>query len=118
MKPEIKQLWVSSLRSGEYKQGKYVLKVNDLFCCLGVLCDLHRKHSDNPKEWRKIIINEKESIHYNSSTTTLPKVVSDWAGLSSFNPIIKELGEIMTLAELNDSGKTFIEIADIIEKYL
>lgn len=46
MKPEVKNLWISALRSGEYQQGVGALRQKadpeqpDRFCCLGVLCDL------------------------------------------------------------------------------
>jgi hypothetical protein len=41
MNPEVKARWVAALRSGEYKQGKGALRLNNKFCCLGVLCDLY-----------------------------------------------------------------------------
>ena len=35
---DIKEKWLTALRSGEYKQGKYYLKNdNNCYCCLGVL---------------------------------------------------------------------------------
>lgn len=40
MSPELKAKWVAALRSGEYKQGREVLRNGDQFCCLGVLCDI------------------------------------------------------------------------------
>ena len=45
MKQEIKEKWVSALRSGEYKQGKEGLRIYNEFCCLGVLCDLYIKET-------------------------------------------------------------------------
>ncbi|NBQ68164.1 MAG: hypothetical protein EBU46_04735, partial [Nitrosomonadaceae bacterium] len=47
MKAEIKQRWLNALRSGKYKQGEGSLRQLDnegkpQYCCLGVLCDLHR----------------------------------------------------------------------------
>ena len=47
MNPTIKAQWLEALRSGEYKQGREYLRQSNkdtvLYCCLGVLCDLHRK---------------------------------------------------------------------------
>lgn len=55
LNPEIKKKWVKALRSGKYNQCDGQLRQGDTFCCLGVLCDLHRKamkKGDN--EWKKI----------------------------------------------------------------
>lgn len=44
MNSDIKKLWIAALLSGEYTQGRKVLRgADDTYCCLGVLCDLHRK---------------------------------------------------------------------------
>lgn len=37
---EHRKLWIKALRSGNYKQGYYHLKVADRYCCLGVACDV------------------------------------------------------------------------------
>lgn len=38
--PELFEKWVDALESGEYAQGKHVLRSNDnKFCCLGVAAD-------------------------------------------------------------------------------
>lgn len=47
MKPYWKRLWLASLRSGNYKQTRGVLRrirsgLPDRFCCLGVLGDLQQ----------------------------------------------------------------------------
>lgn len=34
--------WITALRSGEYKQGKGYLKVDNEYCCLGVYCDVNK----------------------------------------------------------------------------
>jgi len=44
MTPELKAKWLAALRSGNYKQGESFLRWNDTYCCLGVLCDVARKH--------------------------------------------------------------------------
>ena len=44
MDKELKQAWVTALRSGEYKQGYGGFKSNnETYCCLGVLCDVLAK---------------------------------------------------------------------------
>lgn len=40
MDQTVKAQWLEALRSGRYEQGKYDLRRNNEFCCLGVLCDL------------------------------------------------------------------------------
>jgi len=48
MNQEIKKEWLEDLRSGKFKQGRSRLKDSeDVMCCLGVLCDLHRRKTGN-----------------------------------------------------------------------
>ena len=45
MKRTLRDLWVATLRSGNYKQGKGSLRTKDnRCCCLGVLCDIVGRH--------------------------------------------------------------------------
>lgn len=46
---EPRKLWVEALRSGEYEQTNGALRYEDKFCCLGVACDLYRKHGSGPE---------------------------------------------------------------------
>jgi hypothetical protein len=41
MDAELKAKWVAALRSGEYRQGKHMLRDGDRYCCLGVLCSIN-----------------------------------------------------------------------------
>ena len=49
MDKEVKELWLTALRSGEYQQAKGALRRKDDdefgtgYCCLGVLCDIAAK---------------------------------------------------------------------------
>jgi hypothetical protein len=112
MNPQIKQKWVSALRSGEYQQGKYRLHTKDKFCCLGVLCDLYGK--ENNVEWN--LMNNGHNYEFQNKESHLPSSVKKWAGVEDCNPHVND-GE-STLARLNDSGSTFEEIAHIIENHL
>ena len=38
MDKKLKAKWVKALRSGKYEQGRYMLRHNNEYCCLGVLC--------------------------------------------------------------------------------
>jgi len=113
MNPQIKQKWVSALRSGEYQQTQRRLHDENGFCCLGVLCDLYIK--ENQLEW-------EPSSYYNNAymfqdmATVLPLSVMEWVGVEEVNPYVN--GGPFTLAELNDNGTTFNVIANLIETHL
>jgi hypothetical protein len=110
MNPQIKQKWVSALRSGDYQQTKGRLRKEDKFCCLGVLCDLYGK--ENNVEWE---INEDSGKYmFQNKGADLPFSVIEWSGIADSGPLGN--GQIGTLAALNDSGTTFNEIAYVIEK--
>lgn len=103
--------WLVALRSGEYKQGRFDLRVgSNKFCCLGVLCDI-----SGLGEWVKNA--------YLGCTGTLPTEVCNWAGLIASSPGFHGEGECdawhrkTRLTALNDEGMGFDEIADVIEKY-
>ena len=118
MKPEIKTQWITALRSGDYKQGKGVLKKGDKYCCLGVLSDLAVKAGigrweDSP--YRDGVSHVSASgAYYNSY---LPYSVRLWAGLDSPEGVRLDSQDSRSLIALNDMhGFTFSEIADVIER--
>jgi hypothetical protein len=113
MKPEIKKLWLKALRSGKYRQTKEKLSDGKgRFCCLGVLCDLHAKAKR--AKWGK---NDDGDMTYLGEWETLPFDVQRWAGLDDENPdVTHEHGNC--LAALNDNGKRFTTIANVIEAQL
>lgn len=105
MNQEIKQRWIEALRSNEYQQDINRLKTTKGFCCLGVLCDLHRKETDG--KW--------EGSYYQNVSTSIPLEVLKWSGLSSVDPVIGN----KSLTEYNDNLKyNFNQIADLIEEGL
>ena len=119
MNPDIKQAWLDALRSGEYEQAYGKLRSGNSFCCLGVLCDLHAKATDNVWD---------EAERYFNEPGALPPEVRDWADLPDTNPDMPTPPDVIgkfTLAEYNDGKRdigvrphTFTEIADLIERYL
>jgi hypothetical protein len=119
MKPEIKEAWVKALRSGEYQQGKEALRIEDQYCCLGVLCDIHRKQEQlsNQEDWK--LVENGFTYIYNGSRETLPRIVTKWAGLEDDDPWFYNEKKFRTdpLSVLNDEGYTFDDIADLIEKH-
>lgn len=116
--PEFKAKFLAELRSGKHKQAKKTMydPASDSLCCLGVacivvgmekseligvdiLCQQETHAGDNSNKWAA---SEKaRHLGYPSILITSPD-----------NDIA------VTLAELNDSGSTFSEIADYIEQNL
>lgn len=102
------QAWVDALRSGQYKQTKYRLQDESGYCCLGVACRIADK-AGVPTDKRD------DGTILGGSLIYQPDVKA-WLGL------IDDSGAYITkdgdgrLTVLNDClGKTFSEIADIIE---
>lgn len=127
MFPDVKEQWVAALRSGAYIQGTQVLHRitggKATYCCLGVLCDLALKagislgvQHAKTCECRKC--TSDRVVYYAGRDDFLPDEVKDWAGLPSVNPVtdVRVRGLPATLSYWNDNGKTFLEIADIIER--
>ena len=101
--------WVEALRSGEYKQTQGFLKDEKGYCCLGVLVKIAGDgcRIDDDGDWE--------------ANTILPMSVMDKVGMKSQTGRIydeKSSADFIsgsTLAMLNDNGKDFNEIADVIE---
>ncbi len=109
MNPKIKKLWIAALKSGKYKQTKKCLQDAKGYCCLGVLCDLHANEMNG--EWIKKR-KDVSRLEYVDSKTVLPDVVRLWADLKDQCGLCSQ----GSLANLNDEGVTFPEIAKIIQK--
>jgi hypothetical protein len=88
MKAEPKTKWIAELRSGKHKQCAQVLHSGDAYCAFGVL--LYEAVKLTPYDWRRMLIGAYD----------LPEK------------------EIDAIAEMNDSGLSFREIADYIEANL
>lgn len=112
MKQDVAKKWIKALRSGKYKQTKGVLRdeINGkpAYCCLGVLCETlgmkARKHAGIPRFYygRKVY-------------GVLPLSAFRLTGMKSFNGYLRTEG--ITLTDLNDEGKSFKQIAKVIEKH-
>ena len=112
MNKEWKEKWIAALRSGEYVQGKKVLRNGkDEFCCLGVLCDLFVKEGKLEEP-----VQTMSGHTYEGAIVILPESVALTAGLSSCEGFYESRRRSRNLMYDNDSGKTFLEIADIIEE--
>lgn len=119
MNPDIKKLWVEALRSGKYEQADSFLRYEDdgklHYCCLGVLTDLYRKE-------RKVSWDTASPRPPDMEMPTTK--VCRWAGLDHTparedkHVASDEQGAASKLAEMNDMGRTFKQIAAYIERYL
>ena len=107
MNPELKEKWITALKSGKYQQGQHVLRnKNNEFCCLGVLCDII-----NPNGWKVEGYRHKFFFGKDVCHTSLSQDILKVVGLDG-----KEEGELI---HLNDGDKvSFSKIAGHIEKYL
>jgi len=131
MRKEVMVKWVKALRSGKFKQGTGTLKQFNSkgaaqHCCLGVLCELYNQEmKKNKKKMLSETIwdNDSDFSHgycrLGGKKEDLPKDVMKWAGIHN------SMGEFTTddpvydrynLADLNDTGRKFKTIANIIEK--
>jgi hypothetical protein len=124
MDPVIKGKWTARLRDPSLQQGVGNLKRRDIngevfHCCLGVLCDIAVEEGVN------IAVTDHGNnsvILFDGNEDFLPTRVASWAGLTH-NPVTSEwldgVNMNVTLSYLNDNGgRTFPEIADIIDRDL
>lgn len=149
MNPAIVARWVAALRSGRYMQGQQYLNTpGQGFCCLGVLCDLHRE--DGLGTWAPGTGPYTEQLEYapdgadpeaEGDVAGLPAQVMSWAGITRMGflgdphvtqwqpgsnvPVLPPLtvamqasfGGASCLAGANDTGATFAQLADFIERH-
>ena len=123
MKKNIMKKWVKALRSGEYDQGTGCLAQEDesgnhQFCCLGVLCNIMQEETGELKigNYQSGLTNAYV-YSYDDEVGVLENKVMEWSGIKDNNGAFKyKNNHSVDLASLNDKGKTFEEIADIIEK--
>lgn len=125
MNKRIKELWIEALRSGDYKQGKGLLRnENDEFCCLGVLTNLYAlEHPEIAKQ-------ETDPTRFLKCSGYLPIEVAEWAEISTMfakeqfskNGIVigydVEIGDQSAIHWNDTYCLTFSKIADKIETHL
>lgn len=136
MKPEVKAVWTEALRSGTYPQTIFALcgtlDGTPAYCCLGVLCEIYRLQNPLSTRWGDgdefEIGDDGTGNPIDSSYDMLPLTIQLWAGLDSANGKFEASPNFvspvkinpnfpgMSLVNLNDSGATFAQIADIIER--
>ena len=111
MNQEIKKQWIAALRSGNYLQTKEFLKTAPVrggqprYCCLGVLCEIQGAKSSRAAK----------GLTYFNFFGKQNQGREDWPpyGLSAELTMRQK----RKLANMNDEGRTFTEIADYIEEH-
>lgn len=125
MKPDIKQRWLSALRSGKYVHGATYLKIlredgQICHCVMGVLCEIHAE--ETAQEWKTHIVGDVPVFSYLSSAGTIPFDVQRWSGISDSVPFFEEETDTgirsTSLSYLNDSSMSYDTAVDAIEKEL
>jgi len=113
---------IDALRSGKYRQGRGQLKqipINNsqviTHCCLGVACEIAKENGVEIEE----TIDKYGRAIFDGEKMYLSHIVREWLGFCDsrgrFKPIKTQSYEQAELAYLNDHGKTFDEIATLIE---
>lgn len=115
LNPEVKAGWLEDLRSGTFVQCKSDLKKRDddgllTHCCLGVLYERFDGVTQEPKPSGQFIFKEPAAApggftHHESMPGAK---VRQWAGLP--------YKVASVLAEANDGGASFADIAEFIDK--
>lgn len=122
---QARRLWVEALRSGRYEQAHNCLEdENGNLCCLGVLVRTFMQHEPSIKiEVQKRTVGGEEEdqvieILFDDESAMLPTVVQKWAALVGSGGEYKGDPDSPACAlytDNDDNGKTFHEIAAIIE---
>lgn len=101
---KFKKDWLKALRSGNYKQGESELRAsNNTYCCLGVAAHIAGCKSITSKGW---IENTRGLSQPIRGIIKVPEILRGTKGIPR------------KLANMNDRGKTFKQIANYIEKNL
>ncbi len=112
MNKEIKARWVEALRSGNYEQGRYNLRHQNQFCCLGVLCDVVK--DEVGCNWLPAQ-DDFSGYRFDEADEILPVVVAEYADLQ-LSPRLKTSQGVVEIANLNDSAEySGVQVADLME---
>jgi hypothetical protein len=107
MTPELKARWIKALTSGEYDQTSTYLKRGLRsgvypagYCCLGVLLEIEGNDFDKDE-------------HYFKDDYTMKMLTGEF-----MNKVGITAAAADEFAEMNDSGRSFDDIAEQIEEHL
>jgi hypothetical protein len=103
-------LWVSALRSGEFRQGRKLLRSYDgeKWCCLAILCEVYRRETGNGEWTEKHGMAPAFVVDGRDERSYAPKPVAEWVG-------IDDEGQTKYVRK-NENYWSFERIADLIAK--
>mgnify|MGYP001583865293 CR=1 FL=1 len=107
MNKTIKELWIKELESDNYKHGTFKLKQEigsqTRHCCLGVLCEVHRKLKKKGESvWERHQVEEHDMsafYHYKNRGSALHEDLLEWAELDS--------NQQWDLVAINDNSRDY-----------
>lgn len=116
-----KEAWIAALLSGNYEQGRNRLCAKGKYCCLGVLAEVNGVPSE-VNGWGH------REYYFNNGPSQTGVLGFNWAnekGFASgegafvidFELFGREFHQVNSLANLNDDGLTFSQIADVIRHF-
>lgn len=105
--------WVKALRSGKFKRTEGRLRIGDMFCCLGVACEIAKKDGVRLSVKKFVPVGGGECFAYGGQHNYLPSAVRRWLGLADQSGSFA--GDEDSLAAHNDDGESFAAIARLIE---
>lgn len=111
MKKELKERWITALRSGDYSQSQGCLQDQYGWCCLGVLCDI----VDSTK-WCEPDESYEGSVQEYNYDFGDDQWLEDMPPRKWLENHGLPYAMAKNLAEQNDSNVQFIEIAKYIEE--
>lgn len=109
MNKEIATLWTKALRSKEFPQIKHQLESKKGFCILGVLSALALAEG-------ACTYGTRGFGSFDGRKFSLSYFTQEWAGVKTGKAEFVYNGKYTSLADLNDSGLTFVELAAIIDQ--
>jgi len=109
MKKEIAQLWCRALRSGEFRQTTLRLENDGAYCVNGVLSALALCEGI-------CTYGNRGLGSFDGRKTSLSFNIQEWSGIKTQNAALIYKGKKTSLADLNDLGYTFSELAKIIQE--
>lgn len=112
--------WIDALRSGDYEKCTGHLRLDDTYCVMGVLCDVHSKEKQAKCKWAEynpeyLANTDYPQIYkYCGDDVVAPPEVEDWIGRDFITLLSSEKADVITA---NDQGLDFNDLSNMIEKH-
>ncbi|MFC3453979.1 hypothetical protein [Amycolatopsis speibonae] len=117
--PGVKRIWLDALRSGEFRQARGAMRLSDGFMDpLGILCELYRRDQGGNWAPRDDGWVFRDARNQYAAGGDLTPAILKWAGSRASRCGLAAPGATWAIANLNDSGAPFAEIAELIEENL